>query len=202
MSEPQNETPNELESVTLAAIPEMIWTILHAATGDAEAAFRTPVLASMDKEKPDARVVVMRHVDARQRTIECHTDRRSAKARQLSRRFALSWVFYDAHHRLQIRARGTGQVHTGDEFALTRWEALREHQKRQYAWDEPPGQSVAQPPGTENQPDDAVAVGKHNFAVVRSCIDELEWLHLHRSGHRRAISVFRQECWSTHWVMP
>ena len=41
-----------------------------------------------------------------------------------------------------------------------------------------------------------------NFAVVACEINRLEYLHLQRSGHRRAVFEFIEEEWKGRWVVP
>jgi hypothetical protein len=49
-----------------------------------------------------------------------------------------------------------------------------------------------------------VADGRPHFAVVRTVIDEIDWLHLHPEGHYRAHYRFEadQEQFAGTWIVP
>ena len=68
----------------LAALPELIWSLLARAVKDSTSPFHTPVLATVNKDAPEARTVVLRHADPMSRQITCHTDWRSPKRKQVT----------------------------------------------------------------------------------------------------------------------
>ncbi|NNF16252.1 MAG: hypothetical protein HKN70_05860 [Gammaproteobacteria bacterium] len=191
------------DPVSLEKIPQLIWSLLGEAVTDKGHPFRTPVIATSNKHGPEARIVVLRRIDAERRHLECHTDVRSGKISQLTGDDAIAWVFYDAAQKIQVRARGVARIYNQDEYSHTRWTAISEHQKREYAQALPPGKKIGQEAAHYRRQSDAdPESGRGNFAVISSCIHELEWLQLAREGHRRALMVFADQRWSAQWLMP
>jgi len=199
----QNTPVTPEDRVSLDKIPQQIWSLLGEAVADNGHPFRTPVIATSNKHGPEARIVVLRRIDAERRHLECHTDVRSGKISQLTSDDAIAWVFYDAVQRIQVRARGVARIYHQDEYSRNRWTTLSEHQKREYAQTLPPGKKVGSETAHHRRHGDADPdSGLGNFAVISSCIHELEWLQLARAGHRRALMVFTDQHWSAQWLMP
>ena len=68
---------------TLTEIEAAVWQQLDAAVNDKAHEWRTPVLASVNGDAADARVIVLREVDARQKQLLFYTDERAGKVAQL-----------------------------------------------------------------------------------------------------------------------
>ena len=53
-------------------------------------------------------------------------------------------------------------------------------------------------------PDEAglIAGGEENFSVIDIMIDQLEWLYLHASGHRRALFSWQNDHLTATWLAP
>ena len=64
---------------TLEEIRTEVWRQLEQATQDKEHAWRTPVLAIINGQEADARTVVLREIDARDRRLLIYTDERASK---------------------------------------------------------------------------------------------------------------------------
>ena len=70
---------------TLGAIEAAIWQQLALCVVDKSHPWRTPVLATIDGERADARTVVLREIDERQHALLIYTDERAGKVQQLLR---------------------------------------------------------------------------------------------------------------------
>lgn len=159
---------------------------LLAAAGSARHGFHLLVAATVGHDgSPDARTVVLRHVDPVRREVGFHTDVRSPKVVAIARdaRVALHW--YDATVRVQVRAAATAVIHHGDAVAAAAWAAAKPMSRACYAAPVPPGTPLAGfpaalAPGTAD-------AGRESFAVVTCRFDDLEILALHAAGHQRVV---------------
>lgn len=184
----------EHPSDDLNVILEQCWAQLTTAVDTGKHGFHLPTLCTVDAGGlPAGRILVLRAVDPGERTVMCHTDVRSPKVTELCAQPMASWVFYDADARLQLRATGRVSIHTDDALAQRRWEASNESSRRCYLAPAAPGALVDQPspnlPEAVRQrvPEKAdTEPGRANFAVLQGRVDELDYLHLHHAGHRRA----------------
>ena len=188
--------------IDLSSAAQTMLSMLSEAVTNPAHPFRSPILATTDGAKPHARTVVLRSVDDAARVLECHTDRRSAKMQHLRDHPSLCWTFYDPASRVQIVAHGNASLHFDDDHAERRWASLSVHQQRGFAQVLPPGQRVERIEGAAPCPGADANAGRQNFTVVRSVVDSLEWLSLHRDGHVRAMARFAGERWSAQWIMP
>ena len=90
---------------------------------------------------PRSRTVVLRGVDAQQRTLDFHTDRRSDKMNafsDLNGVQAVCWLFYRHETRLQIRIDATAQVLAPDSTRVL-WDNTSDTSRGAYATIDPPG---------------------------------------------------------------
>ena len=193
----------EIDQLALGDIPDYAWRLLEDASKQRSNAFHTPVLSTFGEQYPQSRIVVLRKVDRDQATIDCHTDLRSGKIAELESQPAMSWVFYDAARKLQLRVRGQGRVFHQDDQAKARWQGMAEHSKRCYAQEIPAGQVVDEIVGAAPCPDVTdTQLGWPNFAIVSCAVTEIEWLYLSSQGHLRALCNYSNQGWSAQWIMP
>ena len=155
-----------VEEITLDAIGDLCWVLLDESVQSSSGPMRFPVLATTSNNTVDARVLVLRRVDKVGRTLEFHTDKRSAKISQIESDADMIWVFYDPVNKLQLRARGTGAICTNQTLIESRWRALNLHTQRAYAQELAPGKRVdAIHDGAPCAHVENAETGKANFAV-------------------------------------
>lgn len=169
-------------NIDLSAIEADTWSALaRACTGP-----RTPyswfTLASVAGDgSPRQRTVVLRKVDKQAKTLTFFTDRRTPKVAELVERPMAACLFFDPETMIQLRFSGMVKLLTDGAIWQTYWESLSERGKTDYA--------VLSIPGT-SRPDELVydaELAKQNFAIVQIVCRSLDWLHLSRSGHQRAV---------------
>lgn len=138
-----------------------------------------------------------------------HTDYRSPKVEQIKKNNIVSWLFYDAKSRIQIRLKTVATIHYQDAITLKRWDDSRLESRRCYLVNPAPS-TVANLP-TDGLPenlsvkdltDENVAIGYENFAVVKNEVTEIDWLFLNHDGHRRAQFLFSEQEVKMQWVIP
>jgi hypothetical protein len=157
---------------------------LSRGVADRRAPFHTPVVATVGREGPRARVMVLRGFDAATRTLRVHTDIRSAKAEELAQGVAL--CFYDAPAKIQIRVEGEGRLHHGDEIAAAAWAASQTMSRVCYGTMPAPGAPIPSGGDFTLSQETETEGGEAHFAALVVTIRRLEWLYLARIGHRRA----------------
>lgn len=100
-------------NLTELEIRQRIWVELERAVHDRHHEWRTPVLATIDKDGwPNARTVVLRHADAKLQNLQFYTDRRSPKIAELTHQPAAILVFWSKRLNWQLRVRVEMVVHT------------------------------------------------------------------------------------------
>lgn len=159
---------------------------LRAATLSARHGLHLPTLATVGADgEPQARTVVLRHVDAAHRELRFHTDVRSPKVAAIRRdpRVALHW--YDPAQRVQVRIPAVATIHHGDAASGEAWAAAAAMSRACYAAESGPGTPLAGLAAAPAAPADGDDAGLRHFAVVVCRFDAAELLCLHASGHQR-----------------
>jgi 3-hydroxyisobutyrate dehydrogenase len=194
---------------SLEAIPAEVWTMLQRGAAKARDPFHTPVLGTVGPVEPNLRMVVLRRVIEPERLLICHTDRRSAKVEQIRATPRVSWHFYHPDEKIQLRLSGQATLHTADELADRQWAATKLMSRRCYCALEGPGAPSPEPTGglpdhlvTRSPTEDESETGRHNFVVISTRIDFLDWLFLRARGHRRAQFSWLADRMTATWVAP
>lgn len=172
---------------SLNEIAAALWRELAAAAHDREHDWHCPVLATHDERSgPDARTVVLREVDAALHRIAIYTDARSAKRHQLARDPRAQLVCWSKTLGWQLRLRLACEMRFDGLEVTSRWASLRQRPSaRDYLAPLAPGAVLAAAP---QRPPQAVPVSdeRTNFALIDAQVLAIDWLELHRDGHRRA----------------
>lgn len=168
---------------TLPEIEAAVWRELMEAVQDRQHPWRCPVLATTDGEVGDARTVVLREVDPDEKRLLVYTDARAGKAEQLREHPLGTLVMWSKELGWQLRCRVALSLQTSGLAVSSRWAQIRLS---------PAAQDYLSPlpPGAELPPSDAApatpTLGREFFAVIEAEVLSLDWLELHRDGHRRA----------------
>ena len=194
---------------TLDEIVDSIWSLLERGASDRREPFHCPALATAGRSGPSVRTVILRKVFRADRVLLAHSDRRAGKITEVGAEPRVTWVFYDARRKVQVRASGPASVHTDDDLAQRQWAASMVWSRRGYASLAPgtpldaPGSGLP-PELAADDPDLADAeAGRANFAVLRCTVEALDWLYLDARGHRRAEFRWTGDGgWASTWVVP
>ncbi len=179
----------------LKDLDALIWQSLSAAATLPSHPWGNGCLTTMSTNEskviqPRSRTVVVRDCNTAGRTIDCYTDVRSAKVAELDiNGSAVCWLFYYPSTKMQLRLQGTAVVINDSEVDAT-WEATALQSRSSYLSIEPPGKLVAssRPPETGDRfvNHSESERGRENFRVIRTQIEEADWLYLRQGGHVRA----------------
>jgi pyridoxamine 5'-phosphate oxidase len=194
---------------TLDDVLESSWRLLHDGVRNFRNPFHHPTLTTIDGNKPQARIVILREFSEGDRTLICHCDVRGPKVLQIRDNPRVSWLFYHPKKWLQLRLSGTASVHTDDNTAQSQWEKVRLHQRINYCAEIPPGSATDKP--TSGIPDFlrdkapkllAHSEARKNFAAIVCHFDEMDWLLLKLTGHIRAKFHWKDNQPDASWVIP
>jgi pyridoxamine 5'-phosphate oxidase len=180
-----------------ASLPELyaqVWTRLVRGVADRRSPARHPTLTTVSAEgKPKARTVVLRAADVALRTMDIHTDLRSAKIKEVIAMPFAALHIWDASAHLQVRLEAEVAILRGAAVADI-WNRLPEHTRATYGIVPEPGQQIH----------DSLAYTKeapeHNFGMLRLTVETIEVLHL-GPYHRRARFDVTEE-WAGTWLVP
>ena len=178
---------------SLAEIGAEVWAELGRAAGSTQHPWRTPVLATVSGDAADARTVVLREVDARQRQLLIYTDERAGKVTQLRTHPNGTLVMWSPQLGWQLRCRVRLALDTSGLATSSRWARIKLS---------PAAQDYLSPlpPGTPLPPQDLghSAPEREYFSVISAEVTSIDWLELHADGHRRA----RFDGGVGHWLQP
>jgi hypothetical protein len=181
---------------TLAEVEAALWQELERAPRDKHHGWRTCVLATVDgtggdvrtEARADARTVVLREVDAAERTILIYTDARSPKAGQIAAHPSGLLVLWSPSLSWQLRLQVQLRLETDGLAVMSRWARMKLTPGAQ-------DYLSPMPPGTPLHPleDEAARAfvepkreGREHFGVIAAEVGAIDWLELSAQGHRRA----------------
>jgi hypothetical protein len=190
----------------LPAIWDFLWLQLEETPQEIKHPWRTPVIANVAGDQANQRTIVLRKVSQKERYLRFYTDFRSSKVSQKDEKLSFSWLFYDPLKQIQLRVQTQGMV-VPDEESDDIWRSLPVYARSAYASLQPPGAIIAQP--GDGLPADFFVrtiaqtdAARVNFAVVDNWVIALEFLQLHRAGHRRARWSWKEDKWEGCWLIP
>ena len=170
---------------------DRIWQALHQATVERQHAWRTPVLATVDREgAPQARTVVLRHAAQSSATLHVYTDRRSPKVAQLAACPAGVLVFWCPALSWQLRVRAAFTADDCSDCMQAVWSQVRHTRAaKDYLSAAAPGDPLpAVGRLTSTEPQLAVLIGR---------VESIDWLEIGRDTHRRARFDHQGASWLT-----
>ena len=186
-----NEISQTLESADL---------ILNNAVENAKTLFHTLAVSSIDNNQIATRVMVLREFNLKERYIRFHTDYRAAKIDHYSQNNSASVLGYDPNLKIQIKLQGSISVHYNDYLTQAAWEGSTTRSKKCYSVKGGSTLEISDPKEYDLK-DGNIEDGYMNFAVLKFSFNNLEFLHLKSSGHRRALHSWNESLTST-WLVP
>jgi 3-hydroxyisobutyrate dehydrogenase len=180
---------------------------LIRAPHDRKSPLHTPVIVTGDV---DARVMVLRAFDSTAWRLRFHTDARAPKAQVIAADPRIAVLFYDKGAKVQIRARGIGQIVREGAEVDAAWSASTNFARRCYLGEGPGAGSDVPTSGLPQEfegvePDDGQLVpARENFALLRITVTAFDWLYLAHTGHVRAqfLRSGDGQDWTGRWVSP
>jgi pyridoxine/pyridoxamine 5'-phosphate oxidase len=196
-------------ALPLSELRFKVWNELQLACANMDHPWRLPVLATVTEDAPQQRIVVLRRADAASAEVFAYTDVRAPKVEQIRRHSRVSWHFYHPNARIQVCLNGTALLHVADELSDRHWKESSLTNRIAFLAERPPGAladrpSVNVPEGLRDRIPEAAEteMGRANFAVIASPIDEIDLLFVRRSGNLRAHFQRTEGQWSESWLEP
>jgi pyridoxamine 5'-phosphate oxidase len=194
----------------LADIEKDCWIRMLNGSLKSKDALHNPVVANIENGIVSMRTVVLRKVDTKNKTILLHTDIRSGKWKGLEKNNVVSWLFYDAQSRYQIRVGGIAKLHYNDSIADEAWGRSSANSRKIYLGDEAPSEISDIPTSgldakfeSNNPTVEETEIGRKNFGVVVTKANWIDWLWLSSGGHRRAKFEYDAELnLKGSWLLP
>lgn len=179
---------------------------LIRAAKDRRSPMHVPAVVTSDV---DARAMVLRDFDRETWALRFHTDTRAPKVAAIAGDPRMAVLFYDKGAKVQIRARGTGEVLTDHPVTDSAWADGSNFARRCYLGDGPGAVSGAPTSGLPDEfegvepSDEQLLPARANFAVLRVALTRLDWLYLAHTGHVRAqFERGEGDVWNGRWVSP
>ena len=189
---------------------EEIKTNLTRGVKDRKHAFHNPVFCNIDQDGGvDSRVVVLRKFDPINMILNFHTDYRSPKVSNLKQNNKSMLVFYDHKLKIQMRIKTTSIINYQNEIAKEMWDKTKLLSRKCYLTSKDPSSLTTLPEdgipehliGKEPEFEESEK-GYKNFTVIENKINEIDWLYLKISGHRRLNLLFQNNKPQFQWLIP
>ena len=149
------------------------------------------MLATVDGDAADARAVVLRDVEVARKQLLIYTDTRAPKVAQLMSHPIGTLLMWSAALSWQLRCRVRLSIEDSGLAVASRW-AKVQHSRSAADYLAPLA------PGATLYAAAPTAARRENFGVISAEVIQLDWLELHRQGHRRAVF----EPLGSRWVQP
>ena len=187
--------------MTLDDVRADVFRLLSRGVADRRSPFRSPALGTTGLDgQPRLRTVVLRGFDPGARRLVVHGDVRAGKMAEIARDARVMLHVWDEGGQVQVQAAGTAVVQTGGA-ARGEWDRLHPGSRATYRVRLTPGTVLDDPAVADGDP-----VGEEaafaNFAVIGVRMTGLEWLHLGRDGHRRAVFTWTDVGVDARWLVP
>ncbi len=186
--------------------------MLEEGAKDRKSPLHTPTVATVREDgTPSQRIMVLREAERDNRMLRFNTDYRASKVADIRDGGPVSILCYHPEAKVQLRLSGRGRIEQDSAACDAAWNQATLYGKRCYLADPAPGSSVAQPtsgldPAVEGRKPEGfeVAPARDNFAILLVDIEQIEWLYLAHTGHRRALFSWDATAmqWIGKWLVP
>ena len=184
-----------------------IWNRLVNGAVKSRDPFHTPSVGTHSGNDISLRTVVLRKAVPESKELRFHTDTRSKKWQELIVNPSISALFYDAADRIQIRVKGRAVLQFNNDITFTAWQKTSLSSRRCYLTNFDPSSFTDHP--TSGLPEhieqekftlEESEIGYQNFGIVSIQVQNIDWLWLHHTGHRRAHFDYVSEQYQ--WMIP
>ena len=189
---------------------EEIKTNLTRGVKDRKHAFHNPVFCNVDQDGGvDSRVVVLRNFDPSNMILNFHSVYRSPKVSNLKQNNKSMFAFYDHKLKIQMRIKTTSFLNHQNDIAKEMWDKTKLLSRKCYLTSKDPSSLTTLPEdgipehliGKEPEFEESEK-GYKNFTVIENKINEIDWLYLEISGHRRLNLLFQNNKPQFQWLIP
>ncbi|MEM6477783.1 MAG: pyridoxamine 5'-phosphate oxidase family protein [Pseudomonadota bacterium] len=177
---------------TLNGVLDRAWQMLVRGVNDPRHAARTPTLATMSKEGPEQRTLVLRQANRAAGTLTLFTDAATSKVRQLRDDPRASLHIWDKRSQIQLRIAAHVSMTPGEREI---WDQMPEGAREVYGVEPAPGTRISDPEGFHRNSN------ADKFLKLTLQIVKIELVTLGLPIHRRA-EFKASDNWRGHWLAP
>jgi hypothetical protein len=182
---------------------EQAFLSISNGVNDSKSYFHNPTICTFEGQDISARTVVLREFSEKDRILRFHTDQRSPKISQIKENSNATVHAYDQEEKIQIRLKGSIEIHHQNSVTKNAWENTREMSKECYSVKDSPSKEIENPDEFDIDKNQINREkGYENFAVNLFTFKYLEILYLKRSGHRRAVFEWENNQIKKNWLIP
>ena len=184
--------------------------LLNIGVTDRNHPFHTPIFSTINElNSISARVVVLRKYDEYFRVLNFHTDFRSSKIYELTSNHSSYFVFYDHKIKIQLRIKTHSIIHNRNAISKKAWEDTKLQSRKCYLTKKNPSSKTTKPEdglpkhlqGIDPTKEESES-GYENFTVIENVINNIDYLYLAASGHRRLNISFKKNEPKFDWIIP
>jgi len=188
---------------SLETMLEQAFLSISNGVNDSKSYFHNPTICTFEGQYISARTVVLREFSEKDRILRFHTDQRSPKISQIKENSNATVHAYDQEEKIQIRLKGSIEIHHQNSVTKNAWENTREMSKECYSVKDSPSKEIENPDEFDIDKNQINREkGYENFAVNLFTFKYLEILYLKRSGHRRAVFEWENNQIKKNWLIP
>ena len=187
-----------MNQYNLKGIYKDLWLSLEDAVVDRNSGFHTFTLATISKDTPEARTVVLRGCNKKNNILSFHTNNSSKKIQDISENNKVSALFYDKSDKTQIRISGIANISNGNSYCEEKWNGMSKQSRQCYYQNIDPGIIIESPDQVKTILDEKIS---KNFTIIDVKITKVDWLYLSSSGHTRAKFTVENN-FQGEWVAP
>jgi pyridoxine/pyridoxamine 5'-phosphate oxidase len=161
--------------------------------------FQYPTLATVAKDHPQQRSLVLRKVHSRTKKLWFFTDARTAKVNELAANPQGALHFYHPKKKLQLRLQGALEIIAEGPLWQEAFNKVPPKRYADYASKQPPGKVLKEVPSTYPMEKDLAA---KNFRLMIFSTQNLEALQLNGDHHFRIAFNYESEELQSNWLQP
>jgi general stress protein 26 len=161
--------------------------------------FQYPTLATVAKNCPRQRSLVLRKVHTRSKKLWFFTDARTDKVEEISLNPQAALHFYHPRKKLQLRLEGTVDLIEEGPLWQEAFNKVPPKRYSDYASVQPPGKELDKVPDKYPMKDENAV---KNFRLLVFRTQKLEALQLNGNHHFRISFTYHKEGWESSWLQP
>ena len=101
-----------------------IWDLLNTGLSNRDDPFHIPAFVCGANDYFNGRIVVLRGLDKKNKSLWFHTDIRSNKIKILKENSKANLLFYNKSHKIQLRVSGNAKINYKNNFTEKSWKKL------------------------------------------------------------------------------
>ena len=171
---------------------EKAFNTLIRASVDKKSEARNVVVSISDGEYPSSRIMVLREVDAKDKSFTFFSDSNSEKCKLIGANPRGSLTVWNRKNNLQIRIRGKFSF---EPDVIRYWNRLGDLAKKSYGNRPGPSMPIPESWDYDNKPEIA------SFTVLKFFANKFDILLLKKEKHVRAVYESK-DSWKGVWVVP